>query len=140
MAKKKVKKSSDESDGASVAFDQERLTWIKKCESEVEDCRLWHEEAKAKYGLARAEHKLWVAKRNRIIAKTEDPSEVEDAQREVENARNRMSKAKAFADSTKDAWKGAEETLAKALTEQMPLLDAADRAQREREQLGATSA
>lgn len=121
MAKRKVGKASDEADV--VEFDSERLEHVKKCESAVSDSRLMWEEAKAKHGLARAEHRLLVAKRNRIIAQTDDPKQVEDAQREVFNASARAAKAKALSDAAKDHYKGSEEALAKAMTERLPLFE-----------------
>ena len=98
-AAKKAKTSSPsppaESNGGLIDFDEERLEHAKQCEAMVEDYRLAFEESKAKHAVAKAEYKLLIAKRNRVIAKTTDPKEVEDAQRHVDNAKNRMTKAKA---------------------------------------------
>jgi hypothetical protein len=125
--KKKEDKKDDAAAGGNgqVPVNAELLAYVKECESAVEDARLAFDEAKARRGLATAEHRLWIAKRNRIIAKTENPADVEDAQREVDNAHNRKSKATTTATRAKDEWKGAEEKLAKAFTERLPLFDPA---------------
>ena len=119
-----AKADSQNNDGASgVAIDDDRLQAAKECESLLESNRLSFEEAKAKHVMARAEHKLLIARRNIAIAKATDAAEVEDAQRLVDNAKIREVKAKSIRDSAKDEWKGAEERLAKIMTEKMPLFD-----------------
>jgi len=126
MAKKAKSAKSEKEDpngSGDVVIDSERLQLCREVEATIEASRLSYEEAKAKHVMAKAEYRLLVAKRNLIIAKATEPVEVEDAQRLVDNARNRETKAKSIRDSARDEWKGAEERLAKALTEKLPLFD-----------------
>ena len=125
MGKKKAaaKKTSSPSSNGVVTMDTERMEAAKEAESIVETTRLTLEECKARHAMARAEHRPLVARRNMAIAKSTEPKDIEDAQRHVDNAKNRETKAKSVRDVARDDWKGAEERLAKTLTESLPLFD-----------------
>lgn len=111
------------SDNGDVAITEDRLVNAKEAERHLNDARLAWEEAKAKHGAAKADYKLTVAKRNRVISTATVVDEVTEAQRLVTNARKRMNAAKDIADAAKDELKGWEEALQKSLEGQLPMFD-----------------
>lgn len=129
-SRKKAKKSRPrkpiqtyEDPNGSTPVDAERLAEAKKWEEKAEDARLAFEESKAEYGLAKAHVRLNLARRNRLIAKTDDCSAVDESQKLLRNSQLLASKKRELAKSAKEAWQGCEEQLSKALTETHPLFD-----------------
>lgn len=122
--RKPAAKTAAESNGdTAIAITGDRLANAKEAERHLNDARLAYEEGKAKYGAARAEHKLLEAKRNRIISTATEPEEVQEAQRQVTLARRRMAVAKDVAMAAKEELAGWQEALQKALSDEQPLFD-----------------
>jgi hypothetical protein len=75
------------------------------------------EEATTRHVMAKAELRWFLAKKNLILARTTEPTEIEAAQRDVEDAKNREAKARLNRTAARDEWKRAEEQVLAATGE-----------------------